>query len=183
MDHLYLKWAEVKSHNNIYWAVNLPTYLWLCCGVPSGISGIYISSASRIVLTEQRIIETQTASEPRNTQNLMEISVIHLNVCQPQNVSSVHQEEEQRERRSEGKGKKLFWCKTTLVFSPLLPVPHIKSKKSLVQTHEPLRQLTPFSLHSLQVTRHHRISQPQKSVSNEQLDWNQCVIFLTYLTV
>lgn len=38
----------------------------------------------------------------------MEISVINLNVCQPQNVSSIHQEVEQRRRRSEGKGKKLF---------------------------------------------------------------------------
>lgn len=88
------------------------------------ISGIYISSASWIVFTEQRTIETKTVFEPKNTHNLMEISTINLNVCQPQNVSCVYQEEEQRERRSEEKGKKLFWCKTILVFSPLLPVPH-----------------------------------------------------------
>lgn len=151
----------------------------LCC---AKLSAIYISFA-RTVFTEQRTIET--VSEPKNQLKIPnEISVINLNTCQPQNVSSVHQEEEQRQRRSEGKGKKLFWCKTTLVFSPLLPVPRWSRAKR--PSPNPWSLEATLFFHCLQVTGRCRLTAQRISRSTMISDkclTEICVICSTFLTL
>lgn len=131
-------WAEVKIqtwHKLGYYQV---TYI-LCC------ARIYYFCELDCILQNKELLKPQLYLNWKTTQNLMEISVINLSVCQLQNVSFVHQEEEQIERRSGGKETFLmqdYPCFLTLPPSASL----IKSKKNPVQTHDPLRQLTPISL-------------------------------------
>lgn len=156
----------------------LSSYLQtVLCSLPKYLEYILVLQIG-LYLQNKDPLKLKLHLNQKPTQNPMEISVINLNVSQPQNVSSLHQEEEQRERRSEGKGKKLFWCKTTLVFSPLLPVPHWSRVKRTQS-----RPMIPWGNLLLFLFTGPRSPTNQSTVSNDKRLTQINVICLTFLTL